>query len=183
MLVAPQVTGNRSPTIPTRTLSARRGTRPRMASETASCVRSSPSRESRRRPRSGSGAFSSLAVRRTRWRTPAVGSRRGKDYNHSTDCDLIITGLARRLPRADDAIKVEPLLPDGTGDHLCLDGAPCIGWTRTVFCDSTGKKYDRRSGLRVLDDGEKTGASETLGRRLVPLPPGKGAFQRVTELG
>jgi hypothetical protein len=39
---------------------------------------------------------------------------RGKDYNHSTYCDLIITGLAGLRPRADEVIEVKPLVPDGT---------------------------------------------------------------------
>lgn len=38
---------------------------------------------------------------------------RGKDYNHSTFCDLIINGLVGLRPRANGEIEVKPLVPDG----------------------------------------------------------------------
>ena len=37
---------------------------------------------------------------------------RGKDYNHSTFCDLVISGLIGLRPRADDTVEVNPLVPD-----------------------------------------------------------------------
>ena len=48
-------------------------------------------------------------------------TERGKAYNHSTFCDLIITGLVGLRPRADDVIEVNPLLPRDTWDYFCLD--------------------------------------------------------------
>jgi hypothetical protein len=36
---------------------------------------------------------------------------RGKDYNHSTYCDLVISGLVGLRPRADDIVEVNPLVP------------------------------------------------------------------------
>jgi len=38
----------------------------------------------------------------------------GDHYNHSTYCDLIITGLVGLRPRADDIVEVNPLLPEST---------------------------------------------------------------------
>src|SRR5262249_10352837 len=53
-------------------------------------------------------------------------------YNHSTYCDLIITGLVGLRPRADDAVEVNPLVPDGTWDYFCLDDAPYHGHSLTI---------------------------------------------------
>ena len=46
------------------------------------------------------------------WAKRKGGHHRGKDYNHSTYNDLIITGLVGLRPRADDVVEVNPLLPD-----------------------------------------------------------------------
>jgi hypothetical protein len=36
------------------------------------------------------------------------GEEREKDYNHSTLCDLVISGLIGLRPRADNIIEVNP---------------------------------------------------------------------------
>jgi len=105
------------------------------------------------------------------WDPRKGGVERGKDYNHSSYCDLIITGLVGLRPRADDTVEVNPLLPDGVWDHFCLDGVPYHGRILTIIWDKTGKKYNKGKGLRVLADGKEIGASKTLGRLKVPLPP------------
>jgi len=38
---------------------------------------------------------------------------RGRDYNHSGYCDIIITGLVGLRPRADDVVEVNQLVPEG----------------------------------------------------------------------
>ena len=43
---------------------------------------------------------------------------RGRFYNHSSYCDLIITGLVGLRPRADDIVEVNPLLPAELGEVL-----------------------------------------------------------------
>ena len=50
---------------------------------------------------------------------------RGKDYNHSTYCDLVINGLIGLRPHADDAIEVNPLIPAGCGT--------ISAWTRSAI--------------------------------------------------
>jgi len=89
---------------------------------------------------------------------------RGKDYNHSTFCDLIITGLAGLRPRADDQVEVNPLLPPGAWDCFCLDRVPYHGHALTILFDSTGRRYGRGQGLRVLDNGHEIVASKYLQR-------------------
>ena len=107
------------------------------------------------------------------WDPGKGGVERGKDYNHSTYCDLIITGLAGLRPRPDDTVEVSPLLPDGAWDYFCLDGVPYHGRALTIFYDKTGQKYGRGSGLRILADGKEIGASPALERLTAPLPPRK----------
>ena len=105
------------------------------------------------------------------WDPGKGGVERGKDYNHSAYCDLIITGLVGLRPRADDTVVVNPLVPEGTWDYFCLDGVPYHGRSLTILYDKTGGKYDRGPGLRIFADGRLLGSSPTLGRLTVPLPP------------
>ena len=104
------------------------------------------------------------------WDPGKGGVERGKDYNHSSYCDLIITGLVGLRPRADDTVEVNPLLPSDTWDYFCLDALPYHGRMLTIIYDKTGKKYGKGIGLRILADGKQIGASKTLGRLTAPLP-------------
>ena len=72
-----------------------------------------------------------------------IVKERGKDYNHSGYCDLIISGLVGLRPRADDIIEVNPLLPADTWDWFCLDKVPYHGRTITIIWDKTGQKYGK----------------------------------------
>lgn len=76
----------------------------------------------------------------------------GKDYNHSTYCDLIINGLVGLRPREDDVLEVNPLVPE-SWDYFCLDGVSCHGRILTILFDKTGQRYGRGAGLRILVDG------------------------------
>lgn len=80
---------------------------------------------------------------------------RGKDYNHSTFCDLVITGVIGLRPRSDDVVEVNPLVPAGTWDYFCLDNIRYHGRTLTILYDRTGARYGRGSGLQVLADGRR----------------------------
>jgi Trehalase len=104
------------------------------------------------------------------WDAGKGGVERGKDYNHSTYCDLIITGLVGLRPQADDSVVVNPLLPDDTWDYFCLDGVPYHGRTLTIFYDKTGERYEKGRGLRILADGKEIGSRETLGMLRIKLP-------------
>lgn len=104
------------------------------------------------------------------WDPKKGGVERGKDYNHSTYCDLIITGLVGLRPQADDTVVVDPLVPEETWDYFCLDGVPYHSRSLTILYDKTGKRYGRGRGLQILADGKSIGASETLGRLAAALP-------------
>jgi hypothetical protein len=96
---------------------------------------------------------------------------RGKDYNHSTYCDLIISGLVGLRPRADETVEVAPLLPDETWDYFCLDGLRYHGRLLTVLYDRTGQRYGLGPGLRLLVDGRALASARDLGRLTALLPP------------
>lgn len=98
------------------------------------------------------------------WSAQKGGKERGKDYNHSSYNDLIITGLVGLRPRADDIVEVNPLLPQGMWDYFCLDNVRYKGRMLTVMWDRTGEKYGRGKGLTILVDGEKVAHSAKLER-------------------
>jgi hypothetical protein len=103
------------------------------------------------------------AWKNSTWDADKGGVERGKDYNHSTYCDLVISGLIGLRPRADATVEVNPLVPKDW-DWFCLDPLPYHGRTLTIVWDRTGKHYGKGQGLRVMVDGKEVAASTTLGR-------------------
>jgi len=95
---------------------------------------------------------------------------RGRDYNHSSFCDLVITGLIGLRPRADDVVEVQPLVPDGKWDWFCLDQVAYHGHRLTILWDKTGTKYGRGLGLRVWADGQEIAQADSLKRVTGKLP-------------
>ena len=94
--------------------------------------------------------------------------QRGKDYNHSTYADLVITGLCGLVPRADDVIEVNPLLPAGTWAWFCLDGVPYHGRSVTIVWDRDGTHFGRGVGLTIEVDGKAVARSDHLARTVGP---------------
>ena len=92
---------------------------------------------------------------------------RGKDYNHSTFCDLVISGLLGVQPQLDGSIVIEPLLPEGKWDWFSLNRLPCGGKEITLIYDKTGKHYGSKSGLTVYVNGKKVAHSKTYTTRIV----------------
>ncbi|MCB9135882.1 MAG: glycoside hydrolase [Anaerolineales bacterium] len=87
-------------------------------------------------------------------RDPFVRGMSGSEhYNHSTFADLVITGLAGLVPRADEVLEVSPLFPE-TWDYFCLDRARYRGRSVTIVWDRTGARYGEK-GFEVWVDGEK----------------------------
>ncbi len=95
---------------------------------------------------------------------------RGKDYNHSTYCDLVISGLAGLRPRADDIVEVNPLVPR-SWDYFCLDQIRYHGHWLTILWDRTGERYHQGKGLRLYADAVPIATADSLGRIRGFLPP------------
>ena len=115
------------------------------------------------------------------WDTGKGGQERGKDYNHSTYCDLVINGLIGLRPRADETVEVNPLLPAGAWDYFCLDQVRYHGRRLTILYDKTGERYHKGQGLRLFADGREIGHSASPGKILAPLPPVTAAMAAAAE--
>lgn len=89
---------------------------------------------------------------------------RSRYYNHSTFCDLIITGLVGLRPRADNVIEINPLLPQGKWAWFCLDKVRYHGHDLTILWDETGSKYHAGQGLQLYVDGKLVAHRKGLGR-------------------
>jgi len=89
---------------------------------------------------------------------------RSRYYNHSTFCDLVITGLVGLRPRSDQTIQVSPLLPANAWDWFCLDQVPYHGRRLTIVWDRSGTKYGVGKGLSVFADGKLVAAAPGLSR-------------------
>ncbi len=104
------------------------------------------------------------------WSQSKGGVERGKDYNHSTYCDLIISGLIGLRPRSDNIVEVNPLLPTNTWDWFCLDNVSYHNHIVTILWDKTGYRYGLGRGLRILADGREIAHCDTLSRLTAQLP-------------
>lgn len=103
------------------------------------------------------------------WLITGPKAQRSRFYNHSTFNDLVITGLVGLVPRADDVIEVDPLIPEDAWDWFCLDGVPYHGQSLTIIWDKTGERYGRGPGLIVLADGVERARSDKL-QRVISSP-------------
>lgn len=111
------------------------------------------------------------------WDPRKGGVERGKDYNHSSYCDLIISGLMGLRPQAGDIVKVNPLVPAEMWDWFCLDNVPYHGRIVTILWDKTGAKYGKGKGLRVFADGKEIARSEIIARiegKVMPIATSPG---------
>ena len=94
--------------------------------------------------------------------TPKMKARfpreRGKDYNHSVFCDLVISGLCGLVPQDDGKIVVCPLAP-ANWDWWCVEGIRYHGHELSIFFDRRGTRYGKGKGLVVLQDGVRVDAA------------------------
>ena len=86
---------------------------------------------------------------------------RGKDYNHSTFCDLVICGLAGIVPAEHNTLTVNPLFCPEDLDYFCADGIKYHNHFITVLWDKNGERYNKGKGFFLFVDGLKAGFSET----------------------
>jgi hypothetical protein len=104
------------------------------------------------------------------WLITGPKELRSRDYNHSTFCDLVIRGLVGIVPRDDDLVEVNPLIPAATWNWFCLDSIPYHGRTLTIAWDRTGERYHRGAGLAIWADGRELARTQELSHLTGKLP-------------
>ncbi len=94
--------------------------------------------------------WSSRTILRDRgWLERKGGYERGKDYNHSTFCDLVLTGIVG-IRESEGALEVSPNIP-ADWEWFRLSNLHYKGKTYTVLFDKNGEKFGSGSGLRVIE--------------------------------
>jgi hypothetical protein len=104
------------------------------------------------------------------WLITGPKAARSRDYNHSTFCDLVITGLVGLIPRDDDTVEVDPLIPEDTWPYFCLDNVPYHGQTLTIVWDQTGTHYNKGKGLTIYASSKQVANSSKLSRLRASIP-------------
>ncbi len=97
-----------------------------------------------------------------------------RDYNHSTWIDILLGDLVGLVPRGDDTLEIDPLLPHGMLSYFLVDGQHYHGHDVTIAWDAAdGPDHfdDGRKGLDVYVDGARVASSERLERLEVRLTP------------
>ena len=109
-----------------------------------------------------------LDERNGQWLKP--DSDRSRYYNHSTFCDLVISGLVGLVPREDNTVVVDPLISANAWDWFCLDNVPYHGRSLTILWDRDGEKYGKGKGFIVFADGKEVARSDELTGIIGELP-------------
>lgn len=83
---------------------------------------------------------------RDNWNPKRGGRERGKDYNHSTFCDLVLSGLLG-IKNDNGKITADPIIPE-SWDHFMVSGLTKDNWT--VLYDRDGSHYGLGEGLKCF---------------------------------
>ena len=83
------------------------------------------------------------------WPMVKGGYERGKDYNHSTFCDLVISGIAG-VDVKEGKLSVTPLAPE-EWEYFRLRGVKVLGKEYDIIYDKTGEKYSQGQGLSITE--------------------------------
>lgn len=92
-------------------------------------------------PRNGDWSSRTL-LKKWGWSKIKGGYERGKDYNHSTFCDLVISGLVG-LDVKDGEISVNPLIPE-EWDYFSLRGVKILGKEYNIL-------YSKNEGITIKE--------------------------------
>ena len=99
----------------------------------------------------------------------ALPKERGKDYNHSSFCDLVISDLIGVQPSMTNRLTIDPLVPSKLWDWFCLDHVKYHNKILTIVWDLNGSKYQKGKGFSVFVDGELKHNSEAIERIEIQL--------------
>ena len=79
-------------------------------------------------------------------RSPGSDYERGKDYNHSSFCDLVLSGLLG-IEGRDGRITADPIIP-ADWEYFCVTNL--TEKDIAVVYDRTGERYGLGAGLHIL---------------------------------
>ena len=85
------------------------------------------------------------------WSKDKGGIERGKDYNHSGFCDLVLSDLLGIKPSIDNSIEIKPLIPQNW-EWFAAENIPFQGKDISLIWDKTGEKYGLGKGLMLFVD-------------------------------
>lgn len=97
------------------------------------------------------------------WPKGKGGYERGKDYNHSAFCDLVLRGVAG-ISLEEDNVTVNPLLPDGMWDYFMAENVPFKNHSWTICYDKKGERYGNGKGFFIYMDGQLVHKDETISK-------------------
>lgn len=95
------------------------------------------------------------------WSKEKGDVERGKDYNHSGFCDLVISDLLGLKPQIDGSIKVIPMVPE-SWDWFCIDRVVSNRREISVVWDKYGEKYKMGKGFMIFINDKLVKKFDTL---------------------
>ena len=81
------------------------------------------------------------------WRPEKGGQERGKDYNHSLYCDLVLSGLLG-IRVAADGVTAQPMIPDWW-EYFRVENLWLGGKCYRITYDKTGERYGQGAGMQI----------------------------------
>lgn len=100
------------------------------------------------------------------WSDEKGSEERGKDYNHSGFCDLVINDLIGFKPQWDGSILIKPLTAIDW-DWFCLDKINYQGKDLTILWDRDGSRYNLGIGFQILLNGVQIYSNDKVGEVLL----------------
>ena len=85
------------------------------------------------------------------WSEDKGGVERGKDYNHSGFCDLVLSDLIGIKPNIDNSIEIKPLIPVDW-EWFAAENIHFQGKEIDLIWDKTGNQYGLGKGLLLFVD-------------------------------
>jgi len=85
------------------------------------------------------------------WSEEKGGVERGKDYNHSGFCDLVLSDLLGIKSNINNSIEINPLIPSDW-EWFAAENIPFQGKEISLVWDKTGKHYKLGKGLMLFID-------------------------------
>lgn len=84
------------------------------------------------------------------WLEKKGGYERGKDYNHSLFCDLVLSGLLG-IGLHDGQVTANPLVPD-CWEYFRVENLWLGGKRYSIYFDKTGSRYNMGPGLHIVEN-------------------------------